>query len=99
MTDQPETELEYHFRKLSRKMVGGVAMLTAALFLLAAVLTMDSDPLMAFAFVLGVAALEILALAANSDGWARRLLNLIPGDNMEELQRPSEAATEVPADD
>lgn len=99
MTDQPETELEYHFSKLSRKMITATMVVTSALFLVGAVAAMGTDPTLALALALGAGALELLAVANTKEGLARRMVNLLPGDNIGEIERPSERSQEVPADD
>ena len=99
MTDQPETELEYLFRKLSRKMVTAALLTVAAIMLTGSAVIAESNPTMSMALALGAGAQLVVAHANSSDGRVRWALNkLLPGDDVEELQRPGDTA-EVPADD
>jgi uncharacterized membrane protein YjjP (DUF1212 family) len=101
MTDQPKTELEYEFRKTRRLIIWAVAIVSAVLCAGVSALLANSEPVLGTWFIAGTVGLYVVAMAIPSDNIFRKVLNLLPGADIEDLERPDEQASgsEVIADD
>ncbi|CAI49741.1 uncharacterized protein NP_7024A (plasmid) [Natronomonas pharaonis DSM 2160] len=89
-SDQPKTMLEYHFRRLSRKIVVVAGLVIASLFVAAGMIVTPFDSVVGL--ILTLAAIAVLAVchAIMEDGLLRRGLNKLPGGSLSELKRPDE---------
>lgn len=90
MTDQPDTMLEYHFRKLARVILVCTIFFVTALFGTAAGLTSQTQPGMALAFIMASLLGIAEAWAVAKDGRLRRALNFLLRTDVSDLKRPDE---------
>ncbi len=96
MSDQPETMLEYHFRKLSRKIAATALLVMASIYLAAGAVVHSSDPVMSWVFIFGAVLTILAAIGASNEGYARRTLNRLFRTDLTDLERPDEPG-EAPA--
>lgn len=100
MTDQPETMLEYHFRKLSRSIIHAAIITTSSVFLVGAGVVLESAPALGVAYGVGAWMVLLEGIASTNDGIIRRALNWATRRDISDLERPDTAAdSEVLADD
>lgn len=100
MSDQPETMLEYHFRKLAEKVILSAMLIAVAVFASTAAITSQTDPVLGVMFASFAVWVTFIIYASVTDGRIRRFVNLLPGDDLTDLERPNAADnSEVLADD
>jgi hypothetical protein len=100
MSDQPETMLEYHFRKLARVVVGTGCLIIVSLFAAAGMVEIHSNPGIGTGLLAGSAWLLLMSYAMFNEGRAREFFNYIYDSDYTGLERPDEPPrSEVVADD
>lgn len=100
MTDsEPETELEYHFQKLSRTISRSAAVLSSAVYLVGAGLTVETNLTASLIFLVASGSMVAVSHALGNDGRVRAFFNRTLGTDVSELQRPETNGSQVMADD
>jgi len=101
MTEQPDTLLEYHRKKLQRMIAGTGALLTAVVLLSTGFTLSQLGAPISFATAVSAAAVMFLlqSTAMITDGRARTLYNHIPGFGLSKIKHPDAGKTKVIGDD
>jgi len=99
MSDQPETMLEYHFRKLALVVVQATLILIASLFLAVGLLAGLAEPVAGAYLWISSALMLAMVHAMSNEGYVRTFFNTVLRTDLSELKRPDEQATGGLTDD